>query len=110
MNLEAGAFYSYNYEVIRWRFQNSPLAELNRMTKKVSTHDDFHDGRFTGRLKLHPRSGDLTVTNITRDDSGPYEVIIKSNSGTHTVYKILTVTVSGEYIKFCDIINIIFTL
>ncbi|XP_057181557.1 uncharacterized protein LOC130548658 [Triplophysa rosa] len=109
VSLDAGAPDNRNYDVIRWRFGNSPLAELDRKTKIISTHDDVHDERFTGRLELDNESGDLTIANITTDLSGLYEVIVDSNSGTHTIHQSYTVTVSGEYIKSFSMINIRYT-
>ncbi|KAI7790776.1 hypothetical protein IRJ41_000897 [Triplophysa rosa] len=88
--------FSENHDVIRWRFQNSPLAEISIKTKIISTHDDVHDGRFRDRLKLNYLSGYLTITNITTEDSGLYEVNINSNSGTHTIHQSYTVTVSDQ--------------
>ncbi|XP_057181531.1 uncharacterized protein LOC130548644 [Triplophysa rosa] len=91
VRMNAGAPDRENY-VIRWRFENSPLAELNRKTEIISTHDE----RFRDRLKLDDWYGSLAITNITTDLSGLYEVIVDSNSGTHTIHQSYTVTVSDE--------------
>ncbi|XP_057181555.1 uncharacterized protein LOC130548656 isoform X2 [Triplophysa rosa] len=80
-----------NYDVIRWRFQNSPLVDFYTKTKNISTHDE----RFRDRLELS-FFGSLTITNLRTNDSGLYEVIVDSNSGTHTIHQSYTVTVSGE--------------
>ncbi|XP_057181191.1 uncharacterized protein LOC130548439 isoform X3 [Triplophysa rosa] len=87
--LNIGATDINNY-VIRWRFENSPLAEFSGKTKIISTHDE----RFRDRLEMEDWSGSLTITHITTDLSGLYEVIVDSNSGTHTIHRSFTVTVS----------------
>ncbi|XP_057181556.1 uncharacterized protein LOC130548657 [Triplophysa rosa] len=96
VRLSIGAPDRENYDVIRWKFQESPLLELNRKTKITSTHDDVHDERFRDRLKLDNWSRDITISNITTDLSGLYEVNIDSNSGTHTMHQSYTVTVQCE--------------
>lgn len=100
MTLEVDAPDNGNYDVTRWRFQNSPLVEINRKTKTISTlDDDRNDRRFNDKLEMDGWSGSLTIRNMRSDLAGLYEVNIESNSGTHTVHKTYTVTVSGEYIK-----------
>nr|XP_055073034.1 uncharacterized protein LOC129452996 [Misgurnus anguillicaudatus] len=86
------------YDVIRWRFhhENSPLAELNRNTAFFSIYDDVHDGRFRDRLQLNVQTGSLTITNITTQHSGLYEVDLSSTSGSYTIHQSFTVTVSGK--------------
>ncbi|XP_057181180.1 uncharacterized protein LOC130548433 [Triplophysa rosa] len=94
--LKAGARDKMTYDLICWRFGNLPLAEIDIETEIMSTHDDVHGERFRDRLKLDDRYGSLTITNITTDHSGLYGLDVDSNSGTHTIQQMFTVTVSDE--------------
>nr|XP_055072945.1 uncharacterized protein LOC129452891 isoform X1 [Misgurnus anguillicaudatus] len=68
-------------DVIKWRFRDQEIiAEINRKKNKISTYDG-DDGRFRNRLRINNRTGDLTITNITTDHSGLYELKIISSKG-----------------------------
>ncbi|XP_077081713.1 uncharacterized protein LOC143735439 [Siphateles boraxobius] len=56
-----------------WIFQNTPIAELTN--KSMSFCNDV---RFSGRLILCRETGDLTITNITKQHSGYYKLLINS--------------------------------
>ncbi|XP_016112522.1 uncharacterized protein [Sinocyclocheilus grahami] len=84
------------YDMIQWRFQNSPIAEINREAGIFNTSDGA-DGRFKHKLQLDCLSGSLTVNNIGTKHSGLYEVDIRSSK--HTIHKTFSVTVSGEWIS-----------
>ncbi|XP_073701003.1 uncharacterized protein [Garra rufa] len=86
-----------NDDEIQWRFehQSSPLAEINRKARKISTYDAT-DGRFRDKLQLDYLTGSLTIRNIETNHSGLYEVDISSSSSKHTIHKTFNVTVSGE--------------
>ncbi|XP_043078871.1 SLAM family member 9-like isoform X2 [Puntigrus tetrazona] len=47
--------------------------------------DDGPDKRFKGRLELDHRTGSLTITNITSEHAGVYQVTISSK--TKTIYR-----------------------
>ncbi|XP_052446705.1 uncharacterized protein LOC127988143 isoform X2 [Carassius gibelio] len=82
---------------IQWRFghQNSPIAEIDRKARKVSTYDG-PDGRFRHNLQLDYLTGSLTIKNIGIRHSGLYEVDISTSSSKHTIHKSFIVMVSGE--------------
>ncbi len=82
---------------IQWKFehQNSPVAEINRKARKISTYDDT-DGRFRDKLQLDYLTGSLTIRNIGIKHSGLYEADISTSSSKHTIHKTFNVTVSGE--------------
>ncbi|XP_073718460.1 uncharacterized protein [Misgurnus anguillicaudatus] len=52
------------------------IAQINREANKVSIYDDVLYGRFRDRLQLNDQTGDLTITNITTQHTGDYEVQI----------------------------------
>ncbi|XP_073717701.1 uncharacterized protein [Misgurnus anguillicaudatus] len=83
------------YDVILWRF-HSIIAELNRNTAFFSTYDDVHGVRFRDNLQLNVHTGSLTITDITTQHSGLYEVDLSSTSGSYTIHQSYTVTVSGK--------------
>ncbi len=79
---------------ILWKFRDEPslIAEISRAAGLFSTSDG-PDGRFRDRLKLDNQTGSLTITNITTEHAGLYEVKI---SGAKKSSKTFTVSVYGE--------------
>ncbi|XP_065099159.1 uncharacterized protein [Paramisgurnus dabryanus] len=72
---------------IQWWFKIR-IATINRAANETSINDDVLDGRFRGRLQLNNQTGDLTITNITTQHSGLYELtIIIMRNGTVTSNK-----------------------
>ncbi|XP_026108508.1 SLAM family member 9-like [Carassius auratus] len=67
-------------ELIRWRYgpDSAPIAQLNREINKILY--DVLDGRFRGRLQLNDQTGSLTITNITTEHTGVYELQISSRN------------------------------
>ncbi len=70
---------------ILWNFaaEKSLLAEISRDVDIFCTYNGT-DERFRDRLKLDHQTGSLTITNITIEHAGLYEVKI---SGAKTVIK-----------------------
>ncbi|KAI2650679.1 SLAM family member 5 [Labeo rohita] len=76
-------------EDIVWQFENILVSENNGEAGNVTIYD-VPDGRFRDRLKLDPQTGSLTITNITNEHSGLYEVQI---SGAKFLSKTFSVSV-----------------
>ncbi len=62
---------------IMWNFGSeiSPIAQINRASGIFTTHTDE---RFRDRLKLDDKTGSLTITNITTQHAGLYQLEIIS--------------------------------
>ncbi|KAI2645643.1 Natural killer cell receptor 2B4 [Labeo rohita] len=60
---------------IMWNFEseNSLIAQINRA---VGIFFTYNDGRFRDRLKLDNQTGSLTITNITTENAGLYQLEI----------------------------------
>ncbi|XP_065099408.1 uncharacterized protein [Paramisgurnus dabryanus] len=106
--------------VILWRFglQNSLIARINEVAKDISIYDDVLDGRFRDRLQVNDQTGDLTITNITTNHTGLYQIIISGKQISHrfnvTVYA-LPVPVISSYcpqnsssncLLLCSVLNV----
>ncbi|XP_051978017.1 SLAM family member 9-like [Xyrauchen texanus] len=61
---------------IDWRIRPENIRIARIKTKIFNTYDDVLDGRFRGRLQLNHQTGDLTITNITTEHTGLYQLII----------------------------------
>ncbi|XP_056614494.1 uncharacterized protein LOC130429761 [Triplophysa dalaica] len=68
-------------DVTVWRFNVCRIARINSEINSDPVYDS--DERFTDRLKMNNQTGDLTITNITSEQTGIYQLeIIK---GTLTI-------------------------
>ncbi|XP_073700585.1 uncharacterized protein [Garra rufa] len=78
-------------DYIRWKYgaENSVIATMTKSKQNVSTHNDA-DGRFRDRLKLDSKTGSLTITNITTQHAGVYQLEI---SGAKELSKTFSVSV-----------------
>ncbi|XP_077081401.1 uncharacterized protein LOC143735208 [Siphateles boraxobius] len=78
VTLHAGLTEIQKADLILWTFgpDNTRIAQINKMSNKLSLYDDVLDGRFRGRLELEDQTGDLTITNITTKLAGLYELQI----------------------------------
>ncbi|XP_067252649.1 SLAM family member 5-like isoform X2 [Chanodichthys erythropterus] len=78
-------------EDILWKYgaETSLIAEISRAAEIFSTSDGT-DGRFRNRLKLDVQTGSLTITNITTEHAGVYQLEI---SGAKLTTKTFNVSV-----------------
>ncbi|XP_051763334.1 CD48 antigen-like isoform X3 [Ctenopharyngodon idella] len=63
---------------ILWTFEveKSLIAKIKLKKQTFNTFDDVPDGRFRNRLKLDNQTGYLTITNITTEHAGVYQLEI----------------------------------
>ncbi|XP_048034305.1 SLAM family member 9-like [Megalobrama amblycephala] len=76
---------------ILWKYgaENSQITKMNKKNQTFSTFD-FSDERFRDRLKLDDQTGSLTITNITTEHAGVYQLDI---SGAKLTTKTFSVSV-----------------
>ncbi len=84
---------------IVWKYgaEKSQIARMNK--KKQNFSSDVLDGRFRDRLKLNNQTGSLTITNITTQHAGCYELQISAAKRTS---KTFNVSVYGEQRSFVE--------
>ncbi len=87
---------------ILWTFgpQETLIAEIKSENREITTFDGA-DGRFRDKLKLDT-TGSLTITNITTEHIGVYNLQTISSRGTS--YQRFIVTVRREYLRSFSII------
>ncbi|KTG04852.1 hypothetical protein cypCar_00045541 [Cyprinus carpio] len=64
-------------DVIEWNFGYNGytlIAEINKQAKIITVYDDVLDGRFRDRLKLNKKTGSLSITNISTEHAGVYDL------------------------------------
>ncbi|XP_026120011.1 uncharacterized protein LOC113099136 [Carassius auratus] len=81
-------------DVIEWTFgpQNTSVVKTDRENGRIIYNE--HDVRFTNKLQLDIKTGDLKISNFDTDVAGVYHIkIIKS---TYAIEKSFSVTVSAQ--------------
>ncbi len=80
---------------ILWKFgaEKSQIAKMKKKKQIFSTYDGPGE-RFRDRLKLDNQTGSLTITNITTQHDGVYQLEI---TGAKKTSKTFSVSVYGEY-------------
>ncbi|XP_077083209.1 uncharacterized protein LOC143736357 [Siphateles boraxobius] len=78
VTLNSGLTEMKDDNVIQWRFgvENTLIAEINKWFDSITVYDDVLDGRFRDRLKLDDQTGSLTITNITTEHTGLFQLQI----------------------------------
>ncbi|XP_051977905.1 uncharacterized protein LOC127639742 [Xyrauchen texanus] len=94
VNLFSGVTELQEDAEVEWKFKNTVIAHKKQKDKKISLRQDAHDGKFKQNLLVDKLTGSLTITDITMDQSGDYELKITSRRAT--IHKIFNVSVSGE--------------
>ncbi len=79
---------------VLWKYgaENSQIAKMKKKKDIFSTFNGT-DGRFRDRLKLDSKTGSLTITNITTEHAGVYQLEI---TGAKKSSKTFSVSVHGE--------------
>ncbi len=75
VTLNSGLTEMKDDDQIRWDFENTLIAEINKQADSLTVYDEVLDGRFRDRLKLDKQTGSLTITNITTQHNGDYELL-----------------------------------
>ncbi|XP_052394840.1 SLAM family member 9 [Carassius gibelio] len=71
-----------------WRIRNETLiAKINKQKQFLATSDVL-DGRFRDRLKLDDQTGSLTITNISTEHSGDYELEISGKKASSKTFSV----------------------
>ncbi|KTG05462.1 hypothetical protein cypCar_00038298 [Cyprinus carpio] len=81
-------------EDLLWKFgaEKTLIAEISKAAGISSTYNGT-DGRFRDRLKLDDQTGSLTITDITTEHAGVYELLI---SGAKRLLKTFNVSVYDQ--------------
>ncbi|XP_073699684.1 uncharacterized protein [Garra rufa] len=77
VTLHADAIQIHEDDDILWKFgaEKSQIAKMKKK-KQIFNTSDVPDGRFRDRLKIDNQTGSLTITNITKEHAGVYQLEI----------------------------------
>uniref|UniRef100_A0A8C1VLJ5 Immunoglobulin domain-containing protein n=1 Tax=Cyprinus carpio TaxID=7962 RepID=A0A8C1VLJ5_CYPCA len=94
VTLNADDIEKHEEDHIQWKFgaEKSQIALINSKKQIFFTYNDT-DERFRDRLKLDDQTGSLTITNITTEHTGLYELQITAVTLSS---KTFSVSVYGE--------------
>uniref|UniRef100_A0A8C1NSX9 Ig-like domain-containing protein n=1 Tax=Cyprinus carpio TaxID=7962 RepID=A0A8C1NSX9_CYPCA len=109
VTLHIGVTEIHEDDDILWKFgaEKSQIAKIKKKKQNFSIYDDVLDGRFRDKLKLDNQTGSLTITNITTQHAGDYQLEIsgaKKSSKTFSlsVYARLPVPVISSNSSNCS--------
>nr|XP_055073563.1 uncharacterized protein LOC129453363 [Misgurnus anguillicaudatus]XP_055073564.1 uncharacterized protein LOC129453363 [Misgurnus anguillicaudatus] len=84
-------------ERLQWKYKNSIIASFNVRNKDIPAV--YPNERFTNRLNVDPQTGSLTVKNIRSEDTGEYQLEIKtSRTADYKLFRTFSVTVNDQEI------------
>nr|XP_055073714.1 uncharacterized protein LOC129453468 [Misgurnus anguillicaudatus] len=110
-------------DVIEWRFgdKGTLIARINKTANLVKINVNAFDGRFIDRLQVNNQTGNLTITNITTQHTGLYQVTSRKTPNTPyrfnvTVYAHLPIPVittqnsssseTSSCVLLCSVLNV----
>ncbi|XP_057181134.1 uncharacterized protein LOC130548403 [Triplophysa rosa] len=83
----------HTHDKIEWRFKNIRIARIKRSVNINATYDYNETEIFRDRLKMNNQTGDLTITHITSQHSGLYQLEIIT--GDKRTIKSFNITVNA---------------
>ncbi|KAL1277135.1 hypothetical protein QQF64_023808 [Cirrhinus molitorella] len=109
-----------NNDLIRWRFGNYLIAEINKTANSTTVYDGVLGGRFRDTLQVDNETGSLTFTNARIEHIGFYlaQTNLKEKGFTLYVYAPLPVPVFFSYcpppsspsaskcVLLCSVVNV----
>ncbi|XP_051763442.1 SLAM family member 5-like [Ctenopharyngodon idella] len=77
-------------EDLLWKYgaEKSLIAKISIENRIFSIYDDVLDGRFRDKLKLDHQTGSLTITNITTEHAGVYQLEINGAKLTTKTFSV----------------------
>ncbi|XP_065099401.1 uncharacterized protein [Paramisgurnus dabryanus] len=95
------------YDIIDWRFGETEdrIAQINSEANMISIYDDVLDGRFRGRLNLNNQTGDLTITNITTQHTGLYQLKITGEKTTRKTFSVSVIDVDTDEMNSVSVMD-----
>uniref|UniRef100_A0A8C1QT63 Ig-like domain-containing protein n=1 Tax=Cyprinus carpio TaxID=7962 RepID=A0A8C1QT63_CYPCA len=106
VTLNSGLTEMMDDDVIQWRFGYNKIliAEIDVLADSMTVYDNGTDERFRDRLKLDNQTGSLTITDITTEHTGHYQLQINSviKNFSLTVYARLPVPVISSNSSQCS--------
>lgn len=73
-------------EVTWWLYKRDD--QTVRIAQMYQGFEPFYDERITGRVKMNPKTGALTIRNISTSDSGLYQVSLHSESVSEKRFRV----------------------